>query len=140
MKRIQEKLEFKSALYSGQLSEKNKDIVLNNFKNSDNINVLLMSLKAGAVGLNIQEADLVIMFDRWWNPQTENQAVNRAHRFGRKTNLHVIYLTVANSIEQRISEILHGKRAIFKDYIEVAKSFNDENFNKRIIDYLLMFK
>ncbi len=140
LKRIQEKLEFKSALYSGQLSEKNKDIVLNNFKNSDNINVLLMSLKAGAVGLNIQEADLVIMFDRWWNPQTENQAVNRAHRFGRKTNLHVIYLTVANSIEQRISEILHGKRAIFKDYIEVAKSFNDENFNKRIIDYLLMFK
>ena len=140
LERIQEKLEFKSVLYSGQLSEKNKDVVLNNFKNNDKVNVLLISLKAGAVGLNIQEADLVIMFDRWWNPQTENQAVNRAHRFGRNTNLHVIYLTVANSIEERISEILGSKRAIFNKYIEDAKSFKDEHFNQQIIEYLLMFK
>ena len=138
--RIQEKLEYKSVLYSGQLSEKKKDFVLNNYKNCDDINVLLMSLKAGAVGLNIQEADLVIMFDRWWNPQTENQAINRAHRFGRNTNLHVIYLTVKDSIEERISEILHDKRAIFNEYIEKAESFKDEHFNQKIIEYLLMFK
>lgn len=140
LERIQENLEFKSVLYTGQLNEKKKDSVLNNFKTNDKINILLLSLKAGAVGLNIQEADYVIMFDRWWNPQTENQAVNRAHRFGRNTNLHVIYLTVKDSIEERISEILNEKRVIFNEYIEKAESFKDEHFNQKIIEYLLMFK
>ena len=140
LERIQEKLEFETVLYSGQLNEKNKDTVLNNFKNNTEINILLMSLKAGALGLNIQEADLVIMFDRWWNPQIENQAVNRAHRFGRNTNLHVIYFTVINSIEERISEILYEKRVIFNEYIEKAESFKDLHIKDKIIEYLLKFK
>ena len=99
-----------------------------------------MSLKAGAVGLNIQEADLVIMYDRWWNPQIENQAIARAHRFGRKTSLHVIFLTVNDSIEQRISDILNDKRAIFDEYVERAESFKDEHFKQKILEYLMQFK
>ena len=137
---IQERIKYNSVIYSGKLSEKNKDTVLNNFKNNTEINILLMSLKAGAVGLNIQEADLVIIFDRWWNPQIENQAVNRAHRFGRNTNLHVIYFTVMNSIEERISQILSEKREIFNEYIEQAESFKDLHIKDKIIEYLLKFK
>jgi SNF2 family DNA or RNA helicase len=140
LERIKERLQYNSVIYSGKLSEKKKDIVLNDFKNNSETNILLMSLKAGAVGLNIQEADLVIMFDRWWNPQVENQAVNRAHRFGRNTNLHVIYFTVTNSIEERISRILSEKREIFNEYIEQAESFKDIHFKEEIIEYLLKFK
>ena len=70
----------------------------------------------------------------------ENQAINRAHRFGRQTNLHVIYFTVINSIEERISNILNEKREIFDEYVEKAESYKDIHIKDKIIEYLLQFK
>ena len=58
---------------------------MNNFKNYPGSAVLLMSLQAGSVGLNLQEASTVILFDRWWNPAVENQAIARAHRWGEQS-------------------------------------------------------
>ena len=77
-----------------------------------------MSLRAGGVGLNIPSADLVVLFDRWWNPAVEAQAVNRAHRLGRSTPLHVMRFLVRDSIEERIDAILTVKQQLFDDYVE----------------------
>ena len=58
-----------------------------------------MSLMAGGVGLNIQEASTVI-FDRWWNPAIESQAIARAHRMGRKDPVHAIKFVTSGTIEE----------------------------------------
>jgi SNF2 family DNA or RNA helicase len=93
---------------------------LNNFKNYPGSAVLLMSLQAGSVGLNLQEASTVILFDRWWNPAVENQAIARAHRMGRAEPVHAIKFITQNTIEERINQLLQEKSDIFDDVIEGA--------------------
>ena len=58
------------------------------------------------------------LFDRWWNPAVEAQAVNRAHRLGRATPLHVARFLVRDSIEESIDAILTRKQQLFDDYVE----------------------
>lgn len=122
-------------LYYGEQSQEEKDAVLDRFKKEPGPRVLLMSLRAGGVGLNIQEASTVVLFDRWWNPAVENQAIQRAHRFGRERPLHVIRFLVAETIEERIEQVLKGKEADFESYIEgadnaVVKVFTREELRK----------
>ena len=74
-----------------------------------------MSIKSGAVGLkSCKQANTVILFDRWWNPATEQQAIARAHRIGNKNTVHAIKYIVSDSIEEKIIEILHNKEYIFQ--------------------------
>ena len=89
-----------------------------------------MSLKAGGVGLNLPNASTVVLFDRWWNPAVEDQAIQRAHRFGRKEPLQVIRMLVVDSIEERIEKILKEKRIIFNEYINKAKIADISSFTK----------
>ncbi|MBN2564052.1 MAG: DEAD/DEAH box helicase [Phycisphaerae bacterium] len=107
-------------IYTGEQSQEEKDDVLARFRQLPGPRALLMSLRAGGVGLNIQEASTVVLFDRWWNPAVENQAIQRAHRFGRTRPLHVIRFLVAGTIEERIAEVLKDKEADFERYIEGA--------------------
>ena len=123
-------------IYSGELTAAEKDKRLQEFKEFEGPSVILMSLKAGGVGLNIQEADTVILFDRWWNPALENQAINRAHRFGRERNLHVIKFSILHSIEEHIAGILEDKEDIFSEYIEEAKSLPTELFMNKLMTIL----
>ena len=74
---------------------------------------MLMSYGAGSVGLNLQFASYVFLFDRWWNPAVEDQAINRAHRIGVQRPVTVTRFLVVNTIEQRINEILERKRELF---------------------------
>ena len=72
-----------------------------------------MSYGAGGVGLNLQFAQYVFLFDRWWNPAVEDQAINRAHRIGATGPVTVSRFLMLDSIEQRIHEILEEKRELF---------------------------
>ena len=83
---------------------------------------LLVSLRAGGVGLNLGEATHVVIFDRWWNPAVEVPAIYRAHRFDRNGPLHVVRFLVANSIEERIKKILEQKECLFDEIIESAET------------------
>jgi superfamily II DNA or RNA helicase len=74
--------------------------------------VLLISLKAGGVGLNLTAADTVIHMDPWWNPAVEEQATARAHRIGQTQNVFVYKLVVEGSIEERILELQARKAAL----------------------------
>lgn len=121
---------FPHSLYTGELSQEERDKVLAVFKDQDGPRALLMSLRAGGVGLNIQEATTVVLFDRWWNPAVEEQAIQRAHRFGREGPLHVIKFMIIDTIEKRISEILKEKRIEFETYIENADNASVRVFTK----------
>ena len=107
-------------LFHGELSQVARDQVLSRFNEEPGPRALLVSLRAGGVGLNLQAASAVVLFDRWWNPSVENQAMQRAHRFGRQRPLHVFRFLVVNSIEDRINEVLRQKQELFDRVIEQA--------------------
>lgn len=66
------------------------------------VTVMIMSLKAASLGLNMVAACHVLMLDLWWNPTTEDQAVDRAHRIGQKRPVTVSRLTIKDTVEDRI--------------------------------------
>ncbi|MCF2857817.1 DEAD/DEAH box helicase [Pseudoalteromonas sp. SMS1] len=76
------------------------------------VDVFLISLKAGGTGLNLTQADTVIHFDPWWNPAVENQATDRAYRIGQDKPVFVYKLIVANSIEQKVFQMQKDKQAL----------------------------
>ena len=75
--------------------------------------VFLISLKAGGTGLNLTGADLVIHYDPWWNPATEDQATDRAHRIGQTRDVDVFKLVAQDTIEEKVMDLSKRKRAIF---------------------------
>jgi SNF2 family DNA or RNA helicase len=90
-----------------------RDAVLEEFKQDRRRPVLLISYGAGSVGLNLQFSQYVFLFDRWWNPAVEDQAINRAHRIGATGPVTVTRFVTTGTIEQRIDQILEEKRELF---------------------------
>lgn len=93
--------------------------------------VFLISLKAGGVGLNLTEADTVIMFDPWWNPAAEQQAVDRAHRIGQTRQVNVIRLIAENTVEEKILKLQDRKNDIAKQVLagkQLDTVLNEEDF------------
>lgn len=117
LEKISDSISISHEIFHGGLTTIARDRVLNNFRNSLGPRALLMSLQAGGVGLNLQEASTVIMFDRWWNPAKEDQAIHRAHRYGRQSALEVIQFIVEDSVEERIDAVLQTKRDLFDEYV-----------------------
>jgi superfamily II DNA or RNA helicase len=74
--------------------------------------VLLLSLKAGGVGLNLTRATHVVHYDRWWNPAVEDQASDRAHRIGQDRPVQIHRLVTEGTLEERIATLLVSKRAL----------------------------
>ena len=100
-------------LYHGGVPTKQREPILKQFKEDPNAHIILMSYGTGAVGLNLQFAGYVFLFDRWWNPAIEDQAINRAHRIGCKSQVIVTRFISNNTIEERIDKILTEKRQLF---------------------------
>lgn len=123
-------------IFSGSLSESGKNKIIDKFNSEPGPRALLISLKAGGVGLNLKTADVVVLFDRWWNPAVEKQAMNRAHRFGREKPLHVLKFAVMATIEEKILEIIAKKEELFHTYVEQAEGFPVAQFKDEIIAYL----
>ena len=111
-----------SLVYHGGQSQSERELTLDRFRRTDGPILLLTSLRAGGVGLNLQETSTVVMFDRWWNPAVENQAIYRAYRFGRTRSLHVFRLFVEDTIEERILAILKRKTHLFTRAVDDAAS------------------
>ena len=86
--------------------------------------LLLMSYGTGAVGLNLQFAGYVFLFDRWWNPAVEDQAINRAHRIGQKNPVIVTRFICKDTIEERIDMVLRQKRELFESVLGDGNTTN----------------
>ena len=79
--------------------------------------IFLISLKAGGSGLNLTGADIVILYDPWWNPAAEEQATDRAHRIGQQKKVTVIRLVTGETIEEQVVELGARKKALFERLI-----------------------
>jgi superfamily II DNA or RNA helicase len=97
------------SLLTGETKDRKRAI--DDFQNGAN-DVFLISLKAGGVGLNLTAADTVIVFDPWWNPAVEEQAIDRAHRIGQDKSVFVYRLVAADTIEEKMDELKARKRAL----------------------------
>jgi SNF2 family DNA or RNA helicase len=108
--------------YHGGMSTTARDEAIRQFKHEKKHSVLLLSYGAGAVGLNLQFSQYVFLFDRWWNPAVEDQAINRAHRIGAAGAVTVTRFLSANTIEERIDEVLRRKRDLSDTILSQAEA------------------
>jgi len=121
-------------LYTGDFSSSEKDATIKKFKENKSHKVLILSLRAGGQGLNLQDASYVFHFDRWWNPAVERQAEGRAHRLGQTFPVHVYRYVLEGTIEEKIDNVLREKQLLFDELVDDVsidlKSFlsNEELF------------
>ncbi|KAK2993540.1 hypothetical protein RJ640_007372 [Escallonia rubra] len=104
----------------GTMTLSARDRAVKEFNTDPEVTVMLMSLKAGNLGLNMVAASHVILVDLWWNPTTEDQAIDRAHRIGQTRAVTVSRLTIKDTVEDRILSLQEEKRKI------VASAFGED--------------
>lgn len=113
---------------------KRKNIVAQ-FQGGQYVPFMVLSLKAGGIGLNLTEANHVIHFDRWWNPAVENQATDRAFRIGQKKNVVVHKFITKGTIEEKIDSMLEGKANLSKEVIQSSsEAWITEMGNKELLE------
>ncbi|KAI3696134.1 hypothetical protein L1987_79143 [Smallanthus sonchifolius] len=95
----------------GSMSLSSRDRAVKEFNTDPEVIVMLMSLKAGNLGLNMVAASYVILLDLWWNPTTEDQAIDRAHRIGQTRPVTVSRFTIKDTVEDRILALQCRKRS-----------------------------
>jgi superfamily II DNA or RNA helicase len=98
-------------------STTDRDTVMREFQSPEGPSVMLLSLKAGGVGLNLTAADHVYIVDPWWNPAVEDQAADRAYRIGQENPVLVHRIVARDTIEERILELQTKKRALLSSAV-----------------------
>jgi SNF2 family DNA or RNA helicase len=123
--------------YGGHMTANQRTFALDEFKNDPKIKIMLVSLRAGNAGLNLVSANHVILFDPFWNPYVEDQAIDRCHRIGQKKPVHVHRIIVKDTVEDRILTIQEKKR----DQIESALDPKSAKFSTGLDsqDYAWLF-
>jgi non-specific serine/threonine protein kinase len=118
----------------GGVTPKKRGAIVEQF-NSEYVPFMVLSLKAGGVGLNLAAANHVIHFDRWWNPAVENQATDRAFRIGQTQDVMVHKFITTGTIEEKIDSIIESKTRLAGDIITQT---NGENWVTEMSDRELM--
>ena len=103
-----------------------RDEMVRRFQSESGAQFFILSLKAGGVGLNLTGANHVVMFDRWWNPAVENQAIDRAYRIGQTRNVHVHIFCCRGTLEERIDELISSKREVANRVIDSGDNWVTE--------------
>lgn len=119
----------------GSVPVKKRKEVLGEFQGKPYVPFMVLSLKAGGVGLNLTRANHVIHFDRWWNPAVENQATDRAFRIGQKKNVLVHKFITNGTIEEKIDLMIEEKKRLSEDVIAAGnENWITEMDNAQVMD------
>ncbi len=114
---------------------KRREIVKKFQSSGEYVPFLVLSIKAGGVGLNLTNANHVIHFDRWWNPAVENQATDRAFRIGQKKNVIVHKFITKGTIEEKIDMMIEDKVKLARDIIpDVQENWITEMDNRQLME------
>ncbi len=101
----------------GSIPVKKRKAVIDAFQIEKYVPFMVLSLKAGGVGLNLTEASHVVHFDRWWNPAVENQATDRAFRIGQEKNVIVHKFVTRGTVEEKIDRMLEEKTRLSAEVV-----------------------
>ena len=105
---------------------KNRRDVVEGFQKSKDPTCFLLSLKAGGSGLNLTSSSYVVLYDPWWNPAVENQAIDRTHRIGQKNKVIAYRLLMRDSVEEKIRLLQRQKSAM------VSGILGEEGFTRNL--------
>lgn len=119
-------------------SSQNRAQIVQDFQEDPEASVFLLSLKAGGSGLNLTAASYVILYDPWWNPAVENQAIDRAHRIGQTQPVMAYRLLAKGTIEEKIQKLKEQKQMLSDDILG-GESFA-RSLEKADLEYLFDLK
>ena len=117
-------------------STRDRETPVHEFQNNPDVSIFLISLKAGGVGLNLQAADYVFLYDPWWNSAVEQQAIDRAHRVGRKNTVIARKYFTTQTIEAKILDLQAKKSELAEGLWDNEKSSETLSF-EQILDLLV---
>ena len=117
-------------------STKNRQQLVERFQTDVNCKVFLLTLKTGGTGLNLTAADMVFVFDPWWNKASENQAIDRTHRIGQDKTVLTYKLITKDTIEDKILLLQEQKAEIFNNIIS-ADSASLKSISEDDIQFML---
>lgn len=127
-----------SLFFHGGLSLPQRQKLLTEFETNSAAQIMILSLKAGGVGLNLTQANHVVHFDLWWNPAVENQATDRAFRIGQTRNVFVYRFITENTFEEKIDEMINRKKALSNMTVATGESWITELSNAEIKELFLL--
>jgi len=117
-------------------STRNRKELVEKFQNDENCKVFVITIKTGSLGLNLTAADIVFIFDPWWNSSVETQAVDRTHRIGQDKTVFSYKLITENSIEEKILLLQQKKTELFNNLI-AADGASIKSLNEQDIEFIL---
>ena len=111
--------------YDGSLARGTRDKMVEDFQKGTGPGAMVLSLKAGGTGLNLTNANHVVLYDRWWNPAVEDQARDRAWRIGQSKTVISHRLVCPGTVDERVEEVVAGKRHIAQLVLPRSSSIAD---------------
>ncbi|MGH4120785.1 DEAD/DEAH box helicase [Clostridium sp.] len=127
--------EHKGLILHGGIAVKNRKTLVDKFQGDEYVPFMVLSIKAGGVGLNLTAANHVIHFDRWWNPAVENQATDRAFRIGQNKNVVVHKFITKGTIEEKIDMMIEDKIKLSQEIVpDIQESWITQMNNTEILD------
>lgn len=112
-------------------SSRNRGAIIETFNNDPCCKVIICSLKAAGVGIDLTAASVVIHYDRWWNAAREDQATDRVHRIGQKSTVLVFKLVTVGTIEEKIHELILSKKSLSDTVISVDAPDRLKSFSRQ---------
>ena len=135
-KLVSKKLKTDVLFLHGSQSVANRSSIIDTFQCNDDYRILVATLKTGGVGLNLTAAQNVIHYDLWWNPAIENQATDRVHRIGQKSDVMVYRFITKGTLEEFIDEMSKNKLDLAKKAISSDEAFitelSDEELKEKL--------
>jgi SNF2 family DNA or RNA helicase len=120
---IRRELDTEALFLHGGTPQARREELVDRFQSGDPVApIFVLSLKAGGVGLNLTSANHVFHYDRWWNPAVENQATDRAFRIGQTRTVNVHKMMSADSLEERIDQMIEQKTELASQIISAGDS------------------
>lgn len=123
--------------YDGSMDAKSREASIEALKTDSLVRAILISFKAGSTGLNLTACNNVILVDLWWNPALEDQAFDRAHRFGQQRDVNIFKLKIDDSVEDRILMLQEKKRELTRAALSGDKL---KNMRLGMEDLLALFR
>ncbi|MBX3256689.1 MAG: DEAD/DEAH box helicase [Chitinophagaceae bacterium] len=122
--------------FDGQTPPAKRVEMVNAFQQENNeVNVFLISLKAGNTGLTLTAADYVFLFDPWWNTAVEDQAIDRTHRIGQTKNVFAYKMICKDTIEEKIINLQQKKKKLSEDLVSADEGFV-KSLTEEDVEYL----
>jgi non-specific serine/threonine protein kinase len=133
---VRREREQKCTLLDGSVPPNDRHGFCQNFNDDPDNFGMMMTFGAGGVGLDLQAANYVVLYDRWWNPAVEDQAIDRVHRLGQEREVVVVTITTHGTLEEKIEAKLDRKRNLAEQVVQADSLMRKEISREELLDLI----